>query len=123
MRLLGNILWLVFGGVIGFVFWTVAGVLFCVTIIGIPFGVQALKLGGFALWPFGRDTEVGTFGVGGAIGNAVWILLFGWELAVYHLIAAVILSITIIGIPFGKQHIKLARLALLPFGARIRPID
>lgn len=120
MRLLGNMLWLIFGGFICAMLWAVAGLLLCVTIIGIPFGIQTFKLAGFTLWPFGTEVEIGEFGVGGAVGNVIWILLFGWELAIFHSIAALLFSITIIGIPFGRQHIKLARLSLIPFGARFR---
>ena len=122
MRILGNLIWLLFGGIIGAVVWSAAGVVFCVTVIGIPFGVQAFKLASFALWPFGRDVDVGNFGAGGAVGNVVWILLFGWELAVGHLAAALIFFVTVVGIPFALQHVKLARLALIPFGAEIRAV-
>jgi len=120
MRFLGNLLWLVFGGLAAGIGWTVAGLLFCVTIIGIPFGVQALKIAGFVIWPFGREVSIGDFGVGGAVGNVLWILLLGWELAVGHVIAGLFFYVTVIGIPFGRQHIKLARLAFLPFGGEIR---
>ncbi len=120
MKLIGNLIWLILGGLISATLWMVSGLILCATIIGIPFGLQALKLAGFTLWPFGSEVEIGDFGVGGAIGNVIWILLFGWELAIFHVIAALLFSITIIGIPFGKQHIKLARLSLIPFGARIR---
>ena len=122
MRFIGNLLWLIFGGLISAVLWTVSGIFMCITIIGIPFGMQAIKLAGFTLWPFGTEVEIGEFGIGGAIGNVIWIMLFGWELAVYHVILALLFTITLIGIPFGKQHIKLARLSFIPFGARIRSI-
>jgi len=123
MGLLGNLLWLIFGGFIGASMWFVVGILLCTTIIGIPLGVQAFKLAGYVLMPFGRETFIGDFGIGGAIGNVIWIILFGWELTLYHLVMAILLSITIIGIPFGQQHIKIARLAFLPFGARIRFVE
>lgn len=122
MRFIGNLIWLIFGGFISAVLWTLSGLLMSITIIGIPFGLQALKLAGFTLWPFGREVEIGNFGIGGAIGNVIWIMLFGWELAVYHALLALLFTITIIGFPFGKQHIKLARLSLIPFGAAIHPI-
>ena len=121
--MLGNLLWLIFGGFIGASIWFVVGILLCTTIIGIPLGVQAFKLAGYVLMPFGRETYIGDFGIGGAIGNFIWVILFGWELTIYHLVMAFFLSITIIGIPFGQQHIKIARLALLPFGARIRFVE
>ena len=96
-----------------------AGLICCLTLVGIPFGIQCLKIAFFILWPFGKDVEIGKFGVGGFVGNLVWILLFGWELSVSHLVIGLVLCLTIIGIPFGKQHFKFAKLALLPFGARI----
>lgn len=119
MNLIGNIIWLVFGGVVGAVLWFLSGLLLCVTIIGIPFGVQCFKIAGFVLWPFGRDVEIGNFGVGGLIFNIIWIIVFGWEFAVAHFIIGLIFCATIIGIPFGLQHFKFAKLGLIPFGARI----
>ncbi len=120
MSFIGNILWLLFGGIILALFWAIAGLLVCLTIIGIPFGLQCFKFAGFVFWPFGRQVIVGEFGVGSLIGNILWILLLGWELCISHLIVGAIFCLTIIGIPFGLQHFKLAMLAILPFGARIR---
>lgn len=120
MNLLGNLLWFILGGFVASVLWMVAGLLSCLTIIGIPFGFQCFKLAGFVLTPFGRVVETGRFGMGGLIGNLLWILLLGWELAVTHVVLGVLFSVTIIGIPFGRQHFKMAELALVPFGARIR---
>lgn len=120
MSFLGNILWLILGGLISAIGWLVSGLLLCVTIIGIPFGVQCFKIAGLVLWPFGRQVEIGNFGAGGLIFNIIWIIFFGWELAIAHLIIGVSFCITIIGIPFGLQHFKLARLGLIPFGANIR---
>ena len=88
--------------------------------LGIPFGVQCLKFAGFVLRPFGRTVDVDDFGLGGLLGNIIWILLLGWELCISHLVVGAVLCLTIIGIPFGLQHLKLAILAILPFGARIR---
>ncbi len=119
LRFIGNIIWLIFGGIIGALLWAIAGVLVCLTIVGIPFGLQFFKIAGFVLWPFGRDVEIGSFGVGGLIGNILWILLLGWELCLAHLTIGALLSLTIIGIPFGIQHLKLAMLAILPFGAKV----
>jgi len=119
MSFIGNIIWLIFGGILGAIAWFIAGLLLCVTIIGIPFGVQCLKIAGFVLWPFGRDVEIGNFGACGLIMNVLWIIILGWELAVFHVIFGAILCITIIGIPFGLQHFKLSMLGLVPFGARI----
>ena len=122
MKFIGNLIWLVFGGFIGFIVWMAAGLLLCLTIVGIPWGLQAFKLSSFVLWPFGREVEVGMFGAGGALGNIIWILLFGWELALWHLFAALLFAVTIVGIPFAAQHVKLARLSLLPFGSVIRVV-
>lgn len=119
MHILGNIIWVFLGGIISAILWTVAGLLCCLTFIGIPFGIQCFKIASFILWPFGRDVDIGNFGMGGLIGNFLWIILLGWELFVVHLVWGLIFCITIIGIPFGKQHFKLAKLSLVPFGARI----
>ncbi len=120
MGLIGNIVWMIFGGLVAAFLWLLAGVLVCATIIGIPFGIQCFKIAGLTLAPFGRDVEVGRFGAAGFIANVIWILILGWELFVAHLSIGILLCITIIGIPFGLQHFKLALLAILPFGARIQ---
>ena len=119
MKFIGNIIWLLFGGIIAAILWAIAGLLLCVTIIGIPFGVQCFKIAAFVLWPFGKVIELGHFGAGGLIFNIIWLILFGWEFAIAHLVIGAIFCITIIGIPFGLQHFKLAMLGLIPFGARI----
>jgi len=119
MSVLGNLIWLVFGGFLAAIAWAFAGILLCITVVGIPFGVQCFKIAGLSLTPFGRDVEIGDFGAGGLLGNVIWILVLGWELFLCHVTAALILGITIVGIPFAKQHIKLAKLALVPFGAQI----
>ncbi len=119
MRLVGNIIWIVFGGLIGAIGWAVSGIILMLTIIGIPFGKQCLKVSALTLLPFGSEVSIGQFGALGLIGNIIWLILFGWELCIYHLVLGLLFSITIIGIPFGKQHFKLARLALMPFGATI----
>ena len=121
MQTLGNILWLIFVGIwlaIGFV---IAGIIMFILLITIPFGIQAFKLAGFALWPFGRHVEY-TDRVASPlriIGNILWIIFGGLWLAVHCLIGGVILCITIIGIPFGIQAFKLIPVALMPFGAEI----
>lgn len=120
MSVLGNILWILFGGFITSVGWFIAGLILCVTIIGIPFGIQCFKIASLVLAPFGKRVESGHMDVGGLLGNIVWIIILGWELALGHLISALICSLTIIGIPFAVQHLKLAQLALTPFGAKIR---
>lgn len=119
MRFIGNIIWLLFGGIISAIAWSIAGLILCITIIGIPFGIQCFKISMFVLWPFGKTIEIGNFGVGGLLFNIIWIILFGWEFAIAHLITGLIFCITIIGIPFGLQHFKFAKLGLVPFGAKI----
>ncbi len=121
MNFLGNILWLIFGGILISLYYFVVGVLFCITIIGIPFGLQLIKLAGFALWPFGHSVESDTNDGGclSIIMNVIWILVGGIEIALLHLGFGVFLCITIIGIPFGVQHFKMALLALIPFGKKI----
>lgn len=123
MNFIGNIIWLLFGGIIAAVLWLVAGLLLCATIIGIPFGIQCFKIAGFVLWPFGSEVEIGNFGAGGLIFNIIWLIVFGWEFAVVHIVVGAIFCMTIVGIPFGLQHFKFARLGLIPFGARIYRIN
>ena len=121
MKFLGNILWFVLGGFLVSLYYFVVGLLFCITIIGIPFGLQLIKLAGFALWPFGRNVMPDT-NDGGCLAivmNVIWILVGGIEIAMIHLFFGVGLCITIIGIPFGLQHFKMALLALMPFGKKI----
>lgn len=121
MKFLGNILWFLLGGFIVSIYYFIVGLLFCITIIGIPFGLQLIKLAGFALWPFGHDIESDTNDGGclSIIMNVIWILVGGIEMAMLHLTFGVVLCVTIIGIPFGIQHFKMALLALIPFGKRI----
>ncbi|MBN2104580.1 YccF domain-containing protein [bacterium] len=122
MELLGNFFWIILGGGIFIFFWyLIGGLVLCCTIIGIPFGVQCIKLSILALMPFGReirDMKSATSFIS-LIMNILWILIGGIELVITHLILAVILAITIIGIPFAKQHLKLAGMALTPFGKTI----
>lgn len=119
MRFIGNFLWIIFGGLISSVLWLMAGIICCITFVGIPFGIQCFKLSSFVLYPFGRDVEIKGLGIGSLIGNIIWIALLGWELCLTHLVIGLIMCITIIGIPFGRQHFKLAKLSIFPFGARI----
>ncbi len=118
MSVLGNIIWLIFGGFLSGLGYIVGGFLLSLTIVGIPFGLQAIKIGLATFAPFGRDVrEVeNANSVSNVIFNMLWIILFGWEIAVAHLVHGIILAITIIGLPFAKQHFKLIPLALLPFG-------
>lgn len=118
MRLLGNLIWFIFGGLLIALVWFFFGLLLSITIIGIPLGKQFFKLAGLALFPFGK--EVQTNFDKHPILNIIWILLFGWEMAVGHLVIGLLFCITIIGIPFGKQWFKLTILALIPFGSKIK---
>jgi uncharacterized membrane protein YccF (DUF307 family) len=120
VRTIGNILWLVLAGIWLAIGYAVAGAVLCITIIGIPFGVQAFKLSAFSLWPFGR--EVVRRPEGGCLEaafNLIWLVLFGWEMFLAHLLAGALLCITIIGIPFGVQAFKLSVLSLWPFGREV----
>ena len=121
MKLIGNILWLVLGGILISFYYAVVGLLFCLTIIGIPFGVQLFKMAGFALWPFGREVTAGPNDTGclSILMNIIWIICGGIEIAILHVWFGIIFCITIIGIPFGLQHFKMALLALAPFGKQI----
>lgn len=118
MRVLGNILWILFGGIVLGVLWCVVGFLLCLTIIGIPLGIQCFKFAAFTFWPFGRDI-VPSGNVGSFLLNIIWILIFGWELAIVAVVIGLVWCVTVIGIPFGIQSFKFAKLALLPFGSRI----
>ena len=122
MRTIGNVLWLIFAGIWLAIAYSLAGLVLCVTIIGIPFGIQAFKMAGFALWPFGYTVVTKpSSGVLEVVFNVIWLILFGWEIFVLHLVAGLVLCITIIGIPFGIQAFKLSLLALWPFGRTIVP--
>jgi len=121
MKILGNIIWLLFGGIIIAIEYFISSFLLMITIVGIPFGVQTMKLGMMALWPFGLDTraDVRSSGCLYIIMNILWLFFGGFVIAVSHLVFGLLFCITIIGIPFGMQHFKLAGLALTPFGRDI----
>ncbi len=121
MRFLGNIIWLIFGGLITAIEYFISSILMMITIVGIPFGLQTLKLARLALWPFGKEvvTHERSGGCLYIIFNVFWLLTGGICTALTHVLFGVILFITIIGIPFGKQHFKMAGLALTPFGKDI----
>jgi uncharacterized membrane protein YccF (DUF307 family) len=125
VRTIGNILWLVLAGIWMSIAYLVAGLVQCITIIGIPFGIQSFKLAGYALWPFGRVVvqRPGSLGGLSCLGNVVWFVLSGLWLAIGHVLTGLLLCITIIGIPFGIASFKLARLALTPFGKVVVPAD
>ena len=122
MSLFGNLIWLIFGGLLVGLGYIIGGLLMCITIIGIPFGLQSIKIGFATLTPFGKTIVEGDNANSPLrlIFNLIWIVLFGWEIALAHLLHALILAITIIGIPFAQQHIKLIPLALMPFGRDLR---
>jgi uncharacterized membrane protein YccF (DUF307 family) len=121
MRTLLNILWLVLAGVWLALGYALAGIILCITIIGIPFGVQAFKLAGYALWPFGRALvpSAGRNRGLSAVGNVLWFVLAGWWLALEHLVIGILLCVTIIGIPLGVACFKMAGAALVPFGKEV----
>lgn len=121
MSILGNLLWLVLGGLLIALIYYFVGLIMCVTLVGIPFGVQLFKLGTYALWPFGhvitfRDNEPGCLSL---IMNLIWILLGWWEIAILHLVFGLLFCITIVGIPWGLQHFKMMKGSLFPFGTKI----
>jgi uncharacterized membrane protein YccF (DUF307 family) len=122
MSLLGNILWLIFGGFISGIGYIVSGLLLCLTIVGIPFGLMSIRIGVATFAPFGKEVVDLPNGnsVLKIVFNLIWLVLFGWEIALAHLASALILCVTIIGIPFGIQHFKLIPLALFPFGRELR---
>ena len=132
MNLILNILWFLLGGFWMGLGWLLAAVIMVITVVGIPWAGAALKVASFSFWPFGRiavdrqmltgRADMGTGGIG-VLGNVIWFLLAGWWLALGHLAAAVACAVTIIGIPFAFQHVKLAILALAPIGQEIIPTD
>ena len=118
MSILGNILWFICGGLLSGLSWVLAGCLWCISIIGIPIGLQCFKFAGLAFFPFGKEVVYG----GGAvslIANIIWLIVSGIPMAVGNAVAGLICCITIIGIPFGKQFFKIAKLSLMPFGAEV----
>ncbi len=125
MSLLGNIIWLIFGGFITGLGYIIGGLTLCLTIIGIPFGWQTIKLGIATMAPFGKENVVtdDASSLVNMVLNIIWVIFFGWEIAVAHLVHAAILAITIIGIPFAMQHLKLVPMALFPFGRALVPIN
>ena len=118
MKTLGNLLWFLLCGLWSAIAWFIIGCIWCITIIGIPGGLQCFKFAGLALFPFKKEVCYGGGGMS-FLANLIWICLFGLWLAIGYFCLGIIFCITIIGIPFGKQCFKLARLALMPFGAEI----
>ena len=121
MSLIGNLIWIIFGGFIAALGYIIGGIALCITIVGIPFGVQSIQLGFASLAPFGKEVvaEKRDGGLLRLVFDAIWLIVFGWEIAIAHLIAGLIMTITVVGIPFGKQHFKLIPVALFPFNYRL----
>ena len=122
MKVLGNLCWLILGGLLVALIYYIVGLLLCITIIGIPFGVQLFKLGTYALWPFGHQLVDGPGQPGclSIVMNLIWILTGWWEIAAIHLLCGLVFCLTIVGIPFGLQHFKMILPAVFPFGKQIR---
>ena len=118
MRLLGNICWFIFGGFVSGLAWVLSGAIWCITVIGVPLGLQCFKFATLSFWPFGRDIAYG----GGAesfLVNVIWFLVSGWWMALGNFVIGCVWCITIVWIPFGLQFFKIARLSLRPFGAYV----
>jgi len=124
MRVLGNIVWFLLGGFLISFGYILGGAGLCLTIVGIPFGIESIKLGVACIAPFGKEVVERPRANSPlrVIFNVLWLLLFGWGIALSHLILGVLLLLTLVGIPFGMQHIKLVPLALLPFGRDLEPV-
>ena len=121
MNFLGNIIWLIFGGLLAAIGYIIGGLALCITVVGLPWGMQCFKIAGFVLWPFGKQVT-STKNTGGCLSlfcNIVWLFCGGFYTAIFHICFGIILFITIIGIPFARQHLKLVELSLMPFGKKI----
>ena len=124
MRLILNVIWLIFCGLWLAILYAAAGLVCFALIITIPFGIAAFRIAGYVLWPFGRTIDRRPeAGIASLIGNIIWIILFGWWLAIGHLVAGVLLCLTIIGIPLGLASFKIIPITLVPLGVRIVPVD
>jgi len=122
MNFLGNLVWLIMGGLLTAVMYWIVGLMMCITIIGIPFGVQLFKIGVLALWPLGHElvSKNEQSGCLQIAFNVLWILLGWWEIALTHVSFGLVLCCTIIGIPWGVQHFKLAIASIVPFGKEVK---
>ena len=122
MNSIGNIFWLLLGGILIAIIYYLVGLLMCLTLIGIPFGLQLFKLGTYSLWPFGHELVDGPNEPGcvSVVMNLLWILLGWWEIALLHVVCGIIFLLTIVGIPFALQHFKMAFASIFPFGKEIR---
>lgn len=121
MSFIGNVLWFVFGGFWSFLGYTWGAIVMCLTIVGIPFGIQSWKIGVASLAPFGKEikTDKNTDSTVNIVLNVIWILLVGWPIAVAHLTLALFLGLSVVGVPFAIQHLKLLPISLAPFGRRL----
>ncbi len=119
MRLLLNILWFIFGGWISGTLWLLAGVILAITIIGLPWAPAAFRLAGFSYWPFGKTVIDRDHSEVSLVLNVLWLVFAGWWLALHHIVLAIGLAVTIIGIPFAWQHLKLAMVSLTPVGKTV----
>jgi uncharacterized membrane protein YccF (DUF307 family) len=119
-----NIIWLIFCGIWMAIAYVLAGIVCCILIITIPFGIASFRIASYVLWPFGRTTEVRrSAGIGSLIGNIIWIIVAGWWLALGHLVTGVLLCLTIIGIPLGIGNFKIIPISLMPLGVHIVPVE
>ena len=117
MKIISNILWIILGGIWLALLWVISGILFCITIVGIPFGLQCFKAARLSLFPYGKKVEL-DYGKH-PVANVLWAIFGGWEMALIHLFLGILCCITIIGIPKGIQCFKIMKLSFFPFGARI----
>ena len=119
MRLLLNLLWFIFGGWISGTLWLLAGVVLAITVIGLPWTPAAFRIAGFSYWPFGKTVVARDTGATSLLLNIVWFVFAGWWLAIHHIVLAAALAVTIIGLPFAFQHLKLAMISLTPVGKAV----
>ncbi len=117
IKLIANIIWIIFGGLFAALIWCIAGLLFCITIVGIPLGVQCFKFAKVSFAPFGKKVKIHYFKH--PIVNTLWLIFFGWEMLILYLLAAFLCCITIVGIPLAVQALKFSKLAIAPFGAKV----
>jgi len=117
MKIAANVIWIIFGGLITSLAWLIAGVLLCITIIGLPFGIQCFQYAGLSLAPFGKSVDLDFKKY--LVSNLLWLIFFGWEMFVCYVIAGCLCCVTVIGIPAGVQVFKLSKLSFAPFGAKI----
>jgi uncharacterized membrane protein YccF (DUF307 family) len=123
VRILLNVVWLIFGGLVLVIGYLVAGLVCCLLIVTIPFGIAAFRIAAFALWPFGRTVvDAPTAGVGSVVGNVIWLVLAGVWITIGHFVAGVLLCASVIGIPLGLAHFKLMPVSLMPLGKQIVPV-